>query len=219
MEIVLALAAIVGISLTTVPRLRRRSRRRVRANAGKQWATTAAARRHRRPAAARTRGAQGTRRAAAAGGSGAATAVATETYDEWDDDLDWGGETAVAAAPPAAPAAPLPESNLDWRMPGEPNGGAVAEPAEEPMWDDWADAEEPGNGNGNGVVALPVNGEGAAPPVDDAPPAPVDTPERATRHPDAPEPAPLTEPEWDWEPVVSRTADTCLLYTSPSPRD
>ena len=54
-------------------------------------------------------------------------------------------------------------------MPGERNGGAVAEPAEEPMWDDWADAEEPvnGNGNGNGVVAPPVNGNGTAPPVDD----------------------------------------------------
>ena len=168
MEIVLALAAIVGISLIAVPRLRRRSRGRVRANAGKQWTTTAAARRNRRPAAAgaRARGSRGARRAAAAtAGTGTATAVATETYDEWDDDLDWGGETAVAAAPPAAPTAPLPESDLDWQMPGERNGGAVAEPAEEPMWDDWADAEEPVNGNGNGVVAPPVNGNGAAPPV------------------------------------------------------
>ena len=59
-------------------------------------------------------------------------------------------------------------------MPGEINGGAVAEPAEEPKWDDWADAEEPGNGNG--VVASPVDGAAAAPPVDDVAPAQVEAP-------------------------------------------
>ena len=137
--------------------------------------------------------------------------VATETYDEWDDDLDWGGETAVADAPPAAPAAPLPESDLDWQVPGERNGGAVAEPAEEPMWDDWADAEEPANGNGNGVVAPPVNGNGVSATRDGTARRPrwrtagrpVDTPGRATPHDDARTDAPGAEP--------SRAADGARL--------
>ena len=148
MEIVLALAAIVGISLIAVPRLRRRSRGRVRADAGKQWATTAAARRHRRPAAAgaRTHGAR-----AAPPRPPPAPARRPRSRPR---PTTSGTTTSTGAARPpsrAAPTAPLPESDLDWQMPGERNGGAVAEPAEEPLWDDWADAEEPVNGNGNGV--------------------------------------------------------------------
>ena len=170
MEIVLAVAAIVGISLIAVPRLRRRRGTRVGPNARKQWTTTAAARRNRPPAEAETRNGWSTRQpaAAAAGGAGTASAVAVESYDEWDDDLDWGGETAVAAA--VTPTAPLPESDLDWQMPGENGNGAVTEPDEETVWDDWADAEEPVNGNG---VALPANGNGTPPAADDvvAPPA------------------------------------------------
>jgi hypothetical protein len=122
MEIVLALAAIVGISLIAVPRLRRRKRVRVRPNAGKQWTTTAAARRNRRPAHARN-GWSTSRTAAATAGAGTASAVATDAYDEWDDDLDWGGVTAPPAAPP-------PQSDLDWQLPngnGHSNG-AVTEP-------------------------------------------------------------------------------------------
>jgi hypothetical protein len=189
MEIVLALAAVVGISLIAVPRLRRRSRGRVRADAGKQWTTTAAARR-RRPA---TAGAgsrsnwSGRRTAAAAAGGTTATALATEPYDEWDDDLDWGGETAVVA-PPAGPAAPLPESDLDWQLPGE--------------------ADHAANGNG---AAPPVDDVPAAA-------ATVETPDRATRHEDARTDAPgteapdeeadqPTEADWDWEPVVSRAPE------------
>jgi hypothetical protein len=211
MEIVLALAAVAGISLIAVPRLRRRSRSRVRADAGKQWTTSTAARR-RRPAAtggARSRSGWGSRRtAAAAAGGTTATAIATEPYDEWDDDLDW-GDTAVAA-PPAGPAAPLPESDLDWQLPGE----AVAEPAEEPEWDDHA-----ASGNGNGV----------APPVDDVPAAAatVETPGRATPHDDARTDAPSTEepdeaadlptePDWDWEPVVSRRPEPAAAPAVPA---
>ena len=223
MEIVLALAAIVGISLIAVPRLRRRSRARVRPNARKQWTTNASARRNRRPATARA--GWSTRRTAAAG-AGAATAVATEPYDEWDDDLDWGGETAVAA-PPVAPAAPLPESDLDWQTPGQNGNGSVAEPDEETVWDDWADAEEP-----------PVNGNGVAPPVtaDAAPPAPVEdeasppvngsstpaAPTRATPHSDARTDAPGTEddtladPDWDWEPAVTRAPGAAAVTAAAS---
>ena len=75
MEIVLALAAIVGISLIAVPRLRRRGHGQVRANAGKQWTASHAARRRgrsangRRPRAAC---APRTRAAAVATGTGAA---------------------------------------------------------------------------------------------------------------------------------------------------
>jgi hypothetical protein len=218
MEIVLALAAVVGISLIAVPRLRRRSRGRVRADAGKQWTTTAAARR--RPAAARS-GWDGRRTAAAAGGT-TATALATEPYDEWDDDLDWGGETAVAT-PPAGPPAPLPESDVDWHLPGEAEGDAVAESAEEPQWDDWPEADHSANGNGNGT----------APPVDDVPAAAaaVEAPGRATPHDDARTDAPgaeepdevagdeadqRTEADWDWEPVVSRGPESARLATAPA---
>jgi hypothetical protein len=220
MEIVLALAAVVGISLIAVPRLRRRSRARVRPDAGKQWTTTAAARRNRRPATGNARSGWATRRtAAAAAGAGTVSAVATEPYDEWDDDLDWGGETAVAA-PPTAPSAPLPESDLDWQMPGQDGNGAVAEPDEETVWDDWADTEEPAaNGNGNGV-APPVPAD-VAPAADVEPPAPAAPPlngngasHRATPHGDARTDAPGTEddvafaePDWDWEPTVSRAPE------------
>ena len=162
-----------------------------------------------------------------------ATAVATEPYDEWDDDLDWGGETAVAAPPVAPPAPAGPESDLDWQMPGQ-NGngngnGAVAEPDEETVWDDWADAEEPANGNGavadvppapveEDVTFTPVNGAAAAPEAD--------PPSRATPHEeartDAPgteDDAPLAEPDWDWEPVVSRpetAAATAAVASAPA---
>jgi hypothetical protein len=181
MEIVLALAAIVGISLITVPRFRRRSRGRVRADAGKQWTTTAAARRRAHPTAAgaRPRAGWGTRRtAAAAAGTGAATAVATDSYDEWDDDLDW-GDTAVATPPAPEPPPALPESDLDWQLPGR--NGASAEPEAEPEWEDSTAVEEPASTNGNGAVAEPAELE---------PPAP---------------PAPPAESDWDWEPVVTRT--------------
>jgi len=45
MEIALALAGLLAISLIVVPRLRRRGGGRVRANAGKQWTASHAARR------------------------------------------------------------------------------------------------------------------------------------------------------------------------------
>jgi hypothetical protein len=226
MEIVLALAAVVGISLIAVPRLRRRSRTRVRPNAGKQWTTTAAARRNRGPAAATTRNGWSTHRTAAAGGAGTASAVATEPYDEWDDDLDWGGETAVAASA-TAPSAPLPESDLDWQMPGENGNDAVTEPDAETEWDDWADAESRANGNGTPAADVappapaddevaPVNGNGVATPA-------ADKPTRATPHGDARTDAPgteddssLAEPDWDWEPTVSRAPAVAAATAAPA---
>ncbi|MEO8689867.1 MAG: hypothetical protein ABI611_16845, partial [Solirubrobacteraceae bacterium] len=207
----------------------------MRPDAGKQWATTAAARRNRHPAAAKSRDGWSTRRSAtAAAGAGTVAAVASEPYDEWDDDLDWGGETAVAAppapaVPPTGPPAPRPQSDLNWEMPGgngNGNGdGAVAEPDEDTEWDDWADAEQPVNGNGNGV-APPVASEPAPPaPAEDVAP-PVNgngTPERATPHGDARTDAPgteddtsLSEPDWDWEPTVSRPAVAAATASPPT---
>src|SRR3954451_2067508 len=91
MEIALSAAAVLGISLIAVPRLRRRGRRGVRPDATKQWAATAAARR--RPVAA-----------AAAGGAGG---FGAEPYDDWDDDLGW-GDTAVTESAPHGDTAPAP---------------------------------------------------------------------------------------------------------------
>jgi len=133
MEIVLALAAILGISIIVVSRLRRRGRGGVRANAGKQWTTSHAARR--RPANGRVSGSclrsRQQRTAAVDTGAGAGAAYATSDGDlVSDDDLEWGGDTAVASPPPPPALAPVDD---------------------EPVWDDWDECEEHAT-NGNGAV-------------------------------------------------------------------
>src|SRR5215207_8922456 len=124
MEIVLALAAVVGISLIAIPRVRRRKRGHVRAKAGKQWGTTSRgpARANGRAQDSRLRS-RGRTAAVAAGAGASATYGAADQELDWDDDLDWGGDTAVAAPPPPAPV------------------------EDEPVWDDWADEHANGNGN------------------------------------------------------------------------
>src|SRR3954468_3770360 len=109
MEIAFALAGLLAISLIVVPRLRRRGRGRVQANAGKQWTASHAAR---RPGAnGRATGSRlpsrNTRTAAvaAAGAGGTGIAYATDAGLDWDDALGWGGDTAVADPPPSEPAA------------------------------------------------------------------------------------------------------------------
>src|SRR3954454_13558329 len=102
MEIVLALAGLLALSLIVVPRLRRPRRGRVRANAGKQWTASHAARR--RGASGRTAGsrlrARNPRTAAVAAGAGGTGVAYTADADlDWDDDIGWGGDTAVADPP------------------------------------------------------------------------------------------------------------------------
>src|SRR4051794_6517455 len=102
MEIAFALAGLLAISLIVVPRLRRRGGGRVRANAGKQWTASHAARR--RGASGRGGGSRlGARNprtgAVAGGGGGTGVAYTTDADLDGDDDLGWGGDTAVGDPP------------------------------------------------------------------------------------------------------------------------
>ena len=103
--------------------------------------------------------------------------------------------------------------------PAAGNGAAPAPaPVEEPLWDDWAELDEPAPEDEPPAAPEPTADEPAAPEVSapaqhrfsDAPSAPADdapsSPEPAPSDWDwDPEPAPTAEPadEWDWEPVAT----------------
>ncbi len=113
MEIAFALAGLLAISLIVVPRLRRRGGGRVRANAGKQWTASHAARRRGasgRAAGSRLRSRNPRTAAVAASAGGTGVAYATDADLDWDDDLGWGGDTAVAD-PPAPVVYEEPSTN------------------------------------------------------------------------------------------------------------
>ena len=133
MEIVLVLAAVVGISLIAVPRLRRRNRARMRPTRQAVGDDRRGAPQPARPDGAAPAGARGGPRGRHRPGT--ASAVATETYDEWDDDLDWGGETAVAAPPARRPRA---AAGVRSRLAAAGRQWQRAAPAEDAMWDDAA---------------------------------------------------------------------------------
>ena len=148
MEIVLALAAIAGSSLIAVPRLRRRGHGQVRANAGKQWTASHAARRRRGSASGQASTSRlSSRTAAVATGAGSA-AYASDADLDWDDDLGWGGDTAVAT--PERDEQVWDEPPANGAVTAEPqatNGSTPAAPVtpDQPVWNDWDEPawEEP----------------------------------------------------------------------------
>src|SRR4051795_2388094 len=222
MEIAFALAGLLAISLIVVPRLRRRGGGRVRANAGKQWTASHAARRRGasgRAAGSRLRSRNPRTAAVAAGAGGTGVAYPADADLDWDDALGWGADTAVADPPaPVEYQEPATNGNGNGAVTTDPpaaGNDAAPAPVEEPLWDDWAEPDEPATEEEPPAAPEPTADAAAAqeisapaqhrftsdasPPADDAPePAPADWDWD-------PEPAPAAEAsdEWDWEPVAA----------------
>jgi hypothetical protein len=222
MEIVLVIAAVLGLALLIVPRVRRRGAARVRRNAGKQWTATAASRRRRRsPALAMA--------------VGSATVAPPDAEEEWDDDLSWDGLGTTGKGTPLVERAPPP-----WAT-----NGATAPPVAEPAEDEEAGAAEEPEFR-RGAEFEPAQPAPEGPPLADrAPLAPEPDPPFADRTPLAPEPDPLADraplapepdpvadraplapepappfadpdPDWDWEPEPAPLPPEPALARAPA---
>jgi hypothetical protein len=195
MEIVLVIAAVLGLALLIVPRVRRRGAARVRRNAGKQWTATAASRRRRRsPALAMA--------------VGSATVAPPDAEEEWDDDLSWDGLGTTGKGTPLVERAPPP-----WAT-----NGATAPPVAEPAEDEEAGAAEEPEFR-RGAEFEPAQPAPEGPPLADRAPLAPEPDPLADRAPLAPEPDPPfadPDPDWDWEPEPAPLPPEPALARAPA---